>query len=84
MEKDINADAAARQELVKRGVRGVPSFLIGDDMVVGLDKDKILQLVDHRTIQCSQCQANLRVPLDKGAIKVTCPRCKNSFDWSPA
>ena len=83
VEKDINIDGEARQELARRGVRGVPSFLIGDDMVVGLDQARILQLVDHRVIECDQCHANLRVPIDKGSIKVTCPKCKHVFDWAP-
>lgn len=83
VEKDINVDAEARQEMVRRQARGVPSFLIGDDLVVGLDKARILQLVDHRTIECSQCHSRLRVPIDKGTIKVTCPKCQNSFDWAP-
>lgn len=43
-EKDINVDMEARQELVKRNIRGVPTFLIGEDVVVGLDKAKILEL----------------------------------------
>lgn len=33
----------ARQELIKRNIRGVPTFLIGEDVVVGLDKAKILE-----------------------------------------
>lgn len=69
--------------MVRRKARGVPAFLIGDDMIVGLDKAKILQLVNHKVIECGQCHANLRVSTDKGAIKVTCPNCKNVFDWAP-
>ncbi len=33
--------------MIRRKARGVPAFLIGDDMVVGLDKTQILQLVNH-------------------------------------
>jgi 2-hydroxychromene-2-carboxylate isomerase len=44
-EKDVNVDAAARDEFLKRGLRGVPSFLIGDEVVVGLDKGKIEELL---------------------------------------
>lgn len=84
VEKDINVDAQARAELTRRNIRGVPSFLIGDDMVVGLDKAKILELVDHRLSECEQCHTKLRVPIDKGPIKATCPQCKHSFDVNPS
>jgi len=83
VEKDINLDAEARQELTRRNIRGVPSFLIGEEVVVGLDKAKILALVDHRVIACEQCHTKLRVPINKGSLKVTCPKCKNVFDWTP-
>lgn len=84
VEKDINVDAQARDELARRNIRGVPAFLIGDDMVVGLDKAKILELVDHRLLECEQCHQKLRVPIDKGAIKVTCPKCKHAFNLNPS
>lgn len=83
VEKDINADAQARQELIARNISGVPAFLIGEDMVVGLDQERILRLVDHRTIACPNCRVKLRLPLDRGPGRATCPQCKNSFDWQP-
>ena len=76
-------DAQARSELTRRNISGVPSFLIGDDMVVGLDKAKILVIVDHRVIQCEKCQTKMRVPINKGPIKVTCPKCAHSFEVKP-
>ena len=79
IEKDVNMDQQARNEMIQRNISGVPAFLIGDDVVVGLDKDKILGLVDHRTVTCEKCQAKLRLPINKGQIKITCPRCKNEF-----
>jgi glutaredoxin len=44
-EKDVNVDAEARNEFLKRGLRGVPSFLIDDEVVVGLDKGRIEALL---------------------------------------
>lgn len=84
VEKDINVDEQARSELVRRNISGVPTFLIGEDVVVGLDKEKILQLVDHRVIECEKCHTKMRVPLNKGTIKVTCPKCAHSFDITPS
>lgn len=76
----MNADPSARQELVRRGVTGVPAFLIGDDLVVGFDRERILALVDHRLATCGRCGTRLRVPTGKGRLKVTCRNCGNTFE----
>ncbi|MPN03677.1 hypothetical protein SDC9_150909 [bioreactor metagenome] len=68
---------------MRRNISGVPTFLIGDDVVVGLDKAKILKLVDHRVVECEQCHSKMRVPIDKGTIKVTCPKCSHTFNVTP-
>lgn len=80
-EKDINQDSVARNEMVKRGVRGVPAFLIGNELVEGLDKAKIERLIDYNVINCPTCNTRLRVPKDKGKIKVKCPKCSGEFQW---
>lgn len=46
-EKNINIDRQARNQMIQMGVTGVPAFLIDEDLVVGLDKDKILSLVKN-------------------------------------
>ena len=33
----------------------------------------------HRYFRCPQCQATVRVPKGKGKIRITCPKCKNTF-----
>jgi Zn finger protein HypA/HybF involved in hydrogenase expression len=66
-----------------KGIMAVPSFKIGDEMVVGLDQKKILELVDHRLFECEECHTKLRVPIDKGTIKVTCPKCQHDFEVTP-
>lgn len=82
IEKNISIDQSAMFELQRRNVQGVPAFLIGDEMVVGLDKQKILKLVDHRIMNCQQCGQKLRVPVNKGKLEITCPKCshKNLVD----
>jgi len=82
IEKDISVDDEAQAELTKRNIKGVPTFLIGDDVVIGFDKQRILALVDHRVIECEKCQTRMRVPIDKGNLKVICPKCKNQFDYN--
>lgn len=78
-EKDINLDAQARNELIKRGIRGVPTFIIGDEVVEGLDTARIESLIDYNVINCPKCSSRLRVPQGKGKIKITCPKCKTDF-----
>lgn len=80
VERDIGADPEARKEMMRRKVTGVPTFLIGDDVVVGLDQQKILDLVDHRVKACSVCGTKMRVPTDKGKAVLKCPNCKNQID----
>ena len=46
-EKNINIDRQARNQMIRMGVTGVPAFLIDEDLVVGLDKDRILTLVKN-------------------------------------
>lgn len=69
----------AHDEFVKRGFQGVPAFVIGDDVVVGLDKNKIDSLMDYKVINCPNCKTRLRIPKGKGKIKVNCPKCSHSF-----
>ena len=43
---DVASDAERRKEFMeKSGQRGVPVIFIGDDMVIGFDKPKIVQLL---------------------------------------
>lgn len=79
-EKDINKDVTARNELIKRGIQGVPAFLIGNDVVVGLDTTKIEGLIDYSVISCPECNSRLRIPKGKGKIKITCSKCKQAFE----
>lgn len=68
---------------MSRNIRGVPAFQIGDEIVVGFDQAKILELVDHRLFECEECHTKLRVPINKGTVKVTCPKCQHAFDIKP-
>lgn len=79
-EKNVSVDNQARLELQRRNISGVPAFLIGEDVVVGLDKEQLLKLVDHRVIQCEKCSKKMRVPIKKSTIEVTCPKCTHRFN----
>lgn len=79
IEKDVNKDKEAQAEFAKKGFQGVPAFVIGEDVVVGLDKNKIESLLDYKVIDCPNCKTRLRVPKGKGKIKITCQKCSNAF-----
>ncbi|TGE38858.1 glutaredoxin family protein [Desulfosporosinus fructosivorans] len=78
-QKDINVDAKAREELFRRNISGVPTFQIGKDFVTGFDPKKILKLVDHRLVECKKCSTKIRVPINKGTIKIKCMQCAHEF-----
>lgn len=78
-EKDANLDPQARHEMASRKITGVPAFIIGNDVVVGLDKARILQLVDHRLVNCPGCNAAVRIPINVGRIRAKCPKCKTDL-----
>nr|7C12_A Chain A, Glutaredoxin [Alkaliphilus oremlandii OhILAs]7C12_B Chain B, Glutaredoxin [Alkaliphilus oremlandii OhILAs]7C12_C Chain C, Glutaredoxin [Alkaliphilus oremlandii OhILAs]7C12_D Chain D, Glutaredoxin [Alkaliphilus oremlandii OhILAs]7C13_B Chain B, Glutaredoxin [Alkaliphilus oremlandii OhILAs]7C13_C Chain C, Glutaredoxin [Alkaliphilus oremlandii OhILAs] len=44
-EKNIQTDAAARKELMKKGIMAVPVIQIDEEVVVGFDRDKIEELL---------------------------------------
>lgn len=79
-QKDINVDAKAREELQRKNISGVPTFLIGKDYVTGFDPTKILKLVDHRVVECKKCSAKTRVPINKGTLKIKCMQCAHEFN----
>lgn len=79
IEKDINKDSVARNDFTKRGLQGVPTFLIGNDIVEGLDTRKIESLVDYKVESCPNCKAKLRIPKGKGKINITCPKCEFKY-----
>ncbi|MBM7615800.1 RNase P subunit RPR2 [Alkaliphilus hydrothermalis] len=67
----------ARVEFSRRQIRGVPAFLIGDEVVVGLDTQRIYALLDYTIMGCKECGTRMRVPKNKGKIKITCPNCSD-------
>jgi glutaredoxin len=79
IEKNADTDPMAHREMVARNITGVPAFIIGNDVVIGLDKQKVLELVDHRLVRCSKCGTSVRVPTKEGKIRASCPKCKSAL-----
>lgn len=44
-EKNVSVDAAARKELMKKGIMAVPVIEIDGESIVGFDRDKIDDLL---------------------------------------
>lgn len=77
--RDIDKDPGARDEFSKLGVQGVPAFEIGGELVVGLDPEKLEKLLDYIIKPCHNCHRKMRIPKEKGKIRVTCPHCSHRF-----
>lgn len=46
-EKNVAADAAAREEMIQKSrQRGVPVIILGDEVIVGFDKPALLNWLD--------------------------------------
>lgn len=45
VEKNIQEDSSAREELLSMGYRTVPVILLGEEEIVGFNKDKIDKII---------------------------------------
>ncbi len=44
-EKNIQTDGAARKELMKKGIMAVPVVQIGEEVIVGFDRERLEELL---------------------------------------
>ena len=79
IEKDVSNNRENQKELMSLGAKGVPTFKIGKEVIVGLNKEKILSAIDYKVINCPNCSQKIRVPKNKGKIKITCNNCEKKF-----
>jgi glutaredoxin len=79
IEKNVGLDKNAQQEMISRKLMGVPSFIIGNETIVGLDKNKIEALLDYTVERCPSCGQKSRVPKGKGKVKITCKSCGEAY-----
>lgn len=47
---------------------------------VKLIRSRIKDRKTHRYLSCPKCNENLRLPKNKGKIRITCPKCKHQFE----
>lgn len=77
--RDVNTSQSAREEFNRLGAQGVPAFVIGEQVIVGFDRQRIMELVDYSVESCPACKARMRVPKHKGKIRVTCHQCGHKY-----
>jgi len=79
-EMDVSSNPRAREEMARLKIMGVPSFVINGEVLVGFNQARIESMLKKRIVKCPVCEASLRVPSDKGKIRVTCRECGNKFE----
>lgn len=80
IEKNAQLDPAVAQEMRQMKMMGVPSFLIGDEVIVGFDPKRIEALLDYTVVPCPSCSRRARVPKGKGKVRITCKQCGHTYD----
>lgn len=54
--RDVSRDEAAREELLRLGLRSTPVFRVGEETVVGFDRGKLERLLEPaRSVACPGC-----------------------------
>jgi len=77
--KDVSKDPQAQREMQSYNMTGVPSFYVEGEIIVGFDKQRLLNLVDFKLFTCPKCHTRARVPKDKGTIVLTCKGCQTKY-----
>jgi len=65
--------------MMKYNMRGVPSFFIDGEVIVGFNKEALLKHIDFKIFTCNKCQKRMRVPKDKGTILLNCSGCGTKY-----
>lgn len=80
LEKNVQLDPVAAQEMRSHKMMGVPSFLVGGETIVGFDPGKIEAILDYTVESCPSCERRVKAPKGKGKIRVTCKQCSHVFE----
>lgn len=78
-EKNVNTDQNAQKEMQNMGAKGVPVIIVDKEVIMGFDENRLKQLLGKLVIECPKCRTKMRLPRNKGILKVTCPNCKEVF-----
>lgn len=79
IEKYADTDPLAQQELAKLKAKGVPVILVGDEVIMGFDQNRLEVLLGKKIAECPNCRQKMRYPRDKGVLQLSCPKCGTKF-----
>ncbi len=79
VERDVSVDREAQKALQDMGAEGVPVIVVGLEIIRGFDKARLEILFGKLIIECPKCRQKLRLPRNKGTLKVTCKACQEIF-----
>ncbi|MBQ5824488.1 MAG: hypothetical protein IIW48_06730 [Clostridia bacterium] len=72
LSKNITARISEREKFLK-AAEPIKAF-------IKLQRNKIRDRKTHKYFKCKKCNSVLRVPIGKGKIAITCPKCGNKFN----
>lgn len=78
-QKDVNTDPTAQSELANMGAKGVPVIIVDKEVIMGFDEKRLEELLGKLIIECPKCRKKMKLPRNKGILKVTCPSCNEVF-----
>lgn len=78
-EKNVNTDQEAQREMANMGAKGVPLIIVDKEVIMGFDQKRLEELLGKLIIECPKCRTKMRLPRNKGVLKVTCPSCNEIF-----
>lgn len=79
IERQADRDPSAQREMQALGAMGVPTLKVNGQVMVGFNPQELQRLLKRQILHCPTCQKALKIPADKGKLKVTCPECQHSF-----
>ncbi len=80
IEKKVDVDPVAQQEMRNMKAQGVPVIKVGDEIIMGFNQPRLEQLFGKKILICPSCQTEMRVPRKEMKLRVTCPNCKHVFE----
>lgn len=79
IEKKVDIDPIAQKEMMAMKAQGVPVIKVEDEIIMGFDLPRLEALFGKKIVECPSCRVKIRLPKNKGTLKVTCPKCNQSF-----
>jgi glutaredoxin 3 len=79
IEKKVDLDPVAQQEMAQMKAQGVPVIKIDDEIMMGFNEPRLEALFGKKIVECPECRTKMRLPKNKGVLQATCPNCQTKF-----